>query len=99
MNPCAGSAIRKKIKSDITLDVAISFIFMFLKLLSLKQATDNFSIVSAEELHLAHWVITEIRETQILFNDSIYVYLYGNICPRIQMCKNELMRVYTIVNK
>ena len=36
---------------------------------------------------------------QILFNDSIYVYLYGNICPRIQMCKNELMRVYTIVNK
>ena len=72
---------------------------MFLKLLSLKQAADNFGIVSAEELHLAHWVITEIREMQILFNDSIYVYLYGNICPRIQMCKNELMRVYTIVNK
>ena len=42
MNPCAGSAIRKKINSDITLDVAISFIFMFLKLLSLKQAADNF---------------------------------------------------------
>ena len=64
MNPCAGSAIRNKINSDITPDVAISFIFMFLKLLSIKQATDNFGIVSAEELHLAHWVITEILETQ-----------------------------------
>ena len=72
MNPCAGSAIRKKIKSDITPDVAISFIFMFLKLF----------------------------EKCNTYLTIVYTYIYTETSVPVFKCvKNELMRVYTIVNK
>ena len=40
------------------------YIYTFLKLLPRKQATDDFGVVPAEDLHFAHRIVAEIGEAQ-----------------------------------
>ena len=40
------------------------YIYKFLKLLPRKQATDDFGVVPAEDLHFAHRIVAEIGEAQ-----------------------------------
>ena len=73
----------KKIAASRLMPLSIYINNKFLKLLSCKQATNDFGVVSAEELHLAHRVVAEIRESQKVDCQELAVVRLAYLCPHI----------------
>ena len=51
--------------------------------MSCKQATNDFGVVPAEELHLAHRVVAEIGEAQKVDCQELAVVRLAYLCPHI----------------